>query len=94
MTHSLYGSFAPSPDCAAGYTKGEKGAWENAPYLSMAQPYAAGSLMSNVTSGEVGCRRVCGKAAVGCLMGEGVYGVSPDHWRGYSVPLRLAVGNV
>ena len=49
MTHSLYGSFsAIIPDRAAGYTKGGKGAWENAPYLSMAQPYAAGSLMSNV----------------------------------------------
>ena len=49
MTHSLYGSFsAIIPNRAAGYTKGEKGAWENAPYLSMAQPYAGGSLMSNV----------------------------------------------
>jgi CubicO group peptidase (beta-lactamase class C family) len=49
MTHSLYGSFsAIIPDRAAGYTKGESGAWENAPYLSMSQPYAAGSLMSNV----------------------------------------------
>jgi D-alanyl-D-alanine carboxypeptidase len=49
MTHSLYGSFsAVIADRAAGYTKGETGAWENAPYLSMSQPYAAGSLMSNV----------------------------------------------
>jgi len=49
MTHSLYGSFsAIVPNRAAGYSKGEKGAWKNAPYLSMAQPYAAGSLMSNI----------------------------------------------
>lgn len=49
MTHSLYGSFsAIVPDRASGYTRGEKGGWENAPYLSMSQPYAAGSLMSNV----------------------------------------------
>jgi CubicO group peptidase (beta-lactamase class C family) len=49
MTHSLYGSVtAVIPNRAAGYTKGEKGEWENAPYLSMTQPYAAGSLMSNI----------------------------------------------
>ncbi len=48
MTHSLYGSFtAVIPNRASGYTKGARG-WENAPYLSMAQPYAAGSLMSTV----------------------------------------------
>jgi CubicO group peptidase (beta-lactamase class C family) len=48
MAHSLYGSLsAIVPHRAAGYTKGEK-QWENAPYLSMAQPYAAGSLMSSV----------------------------------------------
>ena len=34
------------PDRAAGYTKSEKGTWENAPESSMSQPYAAGSLMS------------------------------------------------
>jgi CubicO group peptidase (beta-lactamase class C family) len=32
---------------AAGYQKGAAG-WENAPYLSLTQPYAAGSLMSTV----------------------------------------------
>jgi CubicO group peptidase (beta-lactamase class C family) len=32
---------------AAGYAKGPDG-WANAPYLSLTQPYAAGSLMSNV----------------------------------------------
>ena len=32
---------------AAGYAKGAEG-WANAPYLSLTQPYAAGSLMSNV----------------------------------------------
>jgi CubicO group peptidase (beta-lactamase class C family) len=48
MTHSYYGSFtAVIPNRASGYTKGS-GGWENAPYLSMAQPYAAGALMSNV----------------------------------------------
>jgi D-alanyl-D-alanine carboxypeptidase len=48
MSHSLYGSFtALIPNRASGYTRGDKG-WENAPYLSMMQPYAAGSLMSNV----------------------------------------------
>ncbi len=48
MTHSTYGSFTNViPNRAAGYTRGASG-WENAPYLSMTQPYAAGSLMSNV----------------------------------------------
>jgi D-alanyl-D-alanine carboxypeptidase len=48
MSHSLYGSFtAVIPNRAAGYTQGRTG-WENAPYLSMTQPYSAGSLMSNV----------------------------------------------
>jgi len=35
------------PRRAAGYTKGNSG-FENAPYLSMSQPYAAGSLASSV----------------------------------------------
>jgi D-alanyl-D-alanine carboxypeptidase len=48
MSHSLYGSLtAVIPNRAAGYTKGSNG-WENAPYLSMTQPYSAGALMSNV----------------------------------------------
>ena len=48
MTHSTYGSFTNViPNRAAGYTRAASG-WENAPYLSMTQPYAAGSLMSNV----------------------------------------------
>ena len=48
MSHSFYGSFsAVIPNRAAGYTRGAVG-WENAPFLSMTHPYAAGSLMSNV----------------------------------------------
>jgi CubicO group peptidase (beta-lactamase class C family) len=48
LTHTRYGSATTViPQRAAGYTKGKDG-WENAPYLSMAQPYAAGALMSNV----------------------------------------------
>jgi CubicO group peptidase (beta-lactamase class C family) len=48
MSHSLYGSFTRIiPNRAAGYTRVENG-WENAPYLSMMQPYSAGALMSNV----------------------------------------------
>lgn len=48
MTHSYYGDNAALiPNRAAGYAKDESG-WVNAPYLSMTQPYAAGSLMSTV----------------------------------------------
>ena len=48
MSHTLYGSLsAIVPNRASGYTRGEKG-WENAPYLSMTQPYSAGALMSTV----------------------------------------------
>jgi CubicO group peptidase (beta-lactamase class C family) len=35
------------PGRVAGYNKGTNG-WENAPYLSMTQPHAAGALMSSV----------------------------------------------
>ncbi|MBK8608508.1 MAG: serine hydrolase [Chitinophagaceae bacterium] len=48
MTHSYYGSqSALIPNRAKGYQPKEKG-FENADYLSMTLPYAAGSLMSTV----------------------------------------------
>jgi CubicO group peptidase (beta-lactamase class C family) len=48
MVHSSYGSDAPLiPGRVAGYTRGPSG-YVNAPYLSMTQPYAAGSLLSSV----------------------------------------------
>ena len=84
MTHSLYGSFsAIIPDRAAGYTKGEKGGLgKRAVSEHVAALRGRVADVERRRSGEVGCRRVCGKAPVGYLMGEGVYGVSPDHWRG------------
>jgi len=48
MTHTGYeDSSAILPHRAAGYAKGKAG-WENAAYLSMTVPYAAGSLYSTV----------------------------------------------
>jgi hypothetical protein len=48
MTSSLYGSNEPIiPKRAEGYTS-DNGATKNAQYLSMSQPYSAGSLVSNV----------------------------------------------
>jgi CubicO group peptidase (beta-lactamase class C family) len=48
MTHSYYGSWTDViPHRAAGYDK-ENDRFVNTPYLSMTQPYAAGSLMSTV----------------------------------------------
>jgi CubicO group peptidase (beta-lactamase class C family) len=48
MTHSYYGSWSDViPNRAAGYDK-ENDHFVNTPYLSMTQPYAAGSLMSTV----------------------------------------------
>jgi CubicO group peptidase (beta-lactamase class C family) len=48
MTHSYYGSWTDViPHRAAGYDK-ENDHFINTPYLSMTQPYAAGSLMSTV----------------------------------------------
>ncbi|HXO19907.1 MAG TPA: serine hydrolase [Thermoanaerobaculia bacterium] len=48
MSHSLYGSVSDIvPHRAAGYDKSGDH-WVNTPYLSMTQPYAAGSLMSTV----------------------------------------------
>jgi CubicO group peptidase (beta-lactamase class C family) len=48
MKHSLYDSTSPViPRRVPGYAKGNSG-FENAPYLSMTQPYAAGSLASSV----------------------------------------------
>jgi D-alanyl-D-alanine carboxypeptidase len=48
MKHSYYGSnSAVIPGRASGYSK-DGGSWVNATYLSMTQPYAAGSLMSSV----------------------------------------------
>lgn len=48
MEHSYYGSASRIiPRRIPGYAKGNSG-FENAPYLSMTQPYAAGSLLSSV----------------------------------------------
>jgi CubicO group peptidase (beta-lactamase class C family) len=48
MKHSYYGSnSAVIPGRASGYSR-DAGNWSNATYLSMTQPYAAGSLMSSV----------------------------------------------
>jgi D-alanyl-D-alanine carboxypeptidase len=48
MKHSYYGSnSAVIPGRASGYSR-DGGNWVNAAYLSMSQPYAAGSLMSSV----------------------------------------------
>jgi CubicO group peptidase (beta-lactamase class C family)/uncharacterized protein YneR len=48
MSHSYYGSAERIiPRRIPGYQAGKKG-FVNAPYLSMTQPYAAGSLLSNV----------------------------------------------
>jgi D-alanyl-D-alanine carboxypeptidase len=48
MKHSYYGSnSAVIPMRASGYSR-NGGSWVNATYLSMTQPYAAGSLMSSV----------------------------------------------
>jgi hypothetical protein len=48
MTHSSYGSWTDViPHRAAGYDK-ENDHFVNTPYISMTQPYAAGSLMSTV----------------------------------------------
>ena len=48
MEHSYYGSHTRLiPDRARGYG-GAPGNWSNAPYLSMTQPHAAGSLLSTV----------------------------------------------
>jgi CubicO group peptidase (beta-lactamase class C family) len=48
MSHSYYGSTSPIiPSRVSGYDK-QAGAFVNASYLSMTQPYAAGSLLSSV----------------------------------------------
>jgi len=48
MKHTYYGSASRLiPRRVPGYTRGREG-FENAAYLSMTQPYAAGSLLSNV----------------------------------------------
>jgi uncharacterized protein YneR len=48
MKHSYYGSASSIiPRRIPGYSKGRAG-FENAPYISMTQPYAAGSLLSSV----------------------------------------------
>jgi len=48
MKHSYYGNITPViPRRIPGYSKGKSG-FENAAYLSMTQPYAAGSLISSV----------------------------------------------
>lgn len=50
MNNSYYGDVAPViKNRAAGYSQADvKGTYTNAPYLSMTQPYAAGSLLSTV----------------------------------------------
>jgi len=49
MRHSYYGHVKPLiKNRANGYTEGEPSGFANADYLSMTQPYAAGSIMSTV----------------------------------------------
>ncbi len=49
MNHSLYGSKTEIiPNRASGYQPNQEDGYQNAEYLSMTLPYAAGSLMSNV----------------------------------------------
>lgn len=49
MKHTIYGHNAPVvPGRVAGYQPSPFGGYQNADYLSMTQPYAAGSLLSNV----------------------------------------------
>ena len=49
MSHSYYGDVKPLvKNRANGYTEGEMSGFANADYLSMTQPYAAGSIMSTV----------------------------------------------
>ena len=68
MSHTLYGSLTQIiPNRAAGYTRGADG-WENAPYLSLTQPYSAGALMSNVDDlalweGAVASRKLISQAS-------------------------------
>ncbi len=81
MRSSLYGSKqALIANRAFGYTRGEKG-WENAAYLSMTQPYAAGSLMSTVDDLAAWDRAVSG----GKLL-------SKASWDRVFTPYKLANG--
>ncbi|HWW77870.1 MAG TPA: serine hydrolase domain-containing protein, partial [Pyrinomonadaceae bacterium] len=49
MAHTFYGSAARViPRRVPGYTKTRDGLLQNAEYISMTQPYAAGSLVSTV----------------------------------------------
>ncbi|MEM7351630.1 MAG: serine hydrolase domain-containing protein [Acidobacteriota bacterium] len=48
MTASEYGGLQLIPKRAAGYARDGAGGYRNAPYLSMTQPHAAGSLLSTV----------------------------------------------
>jgi CubicO group peptidase (beta-lactamase class C family) len=62
MTHSYYGSWSDIiPHRAAGYDK-ENDHFVNTPYLSMTQPYAAGSLMSTVDDLALWDRALAGGA--------------------------------
>lgn len=84
MRHSFYGSKnALIPERALGYTRAGRGegAWQNAPYLSMTQPYAAGSLMSSVDDLAAWDRAV----SAGKL-------VSKASWERIFTPYRLSTG--
>jgi CubicO group peptidase (beta-lactamase class C family) len=61
MTHSRYGhSEEVTPRRATGYSRGENG-FRHANYLSMTQPYAAGSLMSTVDDLAIWDRALAGE---------------------------------
>ena len=65
MKHSFYGSAERIiPRRIPGYQKGREG-FVNAPYLSMTQPYAAGSLLSNVDDLAVWSEAVFSEKLVG-----------------------------
>lgn len=83
MTHSYYGDVAPViKNRAAGYSQADAGGtYVNAAYLSMTQPYAAGSLLSTVEdlctwtralhSGKVIKPESLKKAMTPCILPDG-----------------------
>lgn len=66
MNNSYYGDVAPViKNRAAGYSKSDvAGTYQNAPYLSMTQPYAAGSLLSTVEDLHIWTRALHGGKVV------------------------------
>lgn len=98
MKHSYYGSFSRIiPRRIPGYSKGKTG-FENAPFLSMTQPYAAGSLLSSVDdlaiwseallAGKLIKREILERAFTSCKLKDGAdsrygYGWSISKYEGH-----------